>query len=80
MRAGAAATGCRPTVPPCRRAVERAGTVIGDNAFLAGLEPSIADFKAFQTARERCDLAFGQGRPRLNAWYGRVCRRPSAKY
>jgi glutathione S-transferase len=56
---------------------------IGDNAFLAGMEPTIADFTTFtifQTARERFELPFGNGHPRLNDWYGRFRARPSAEY
>lgn len=56
---------------------------IGDNAFLAGAEPTIADcttFTIFQSARERFDLPFGNDHPRLDAWYGRFRARPSAAY
>lgn len=56
---------------------------IGENAFLAGAEPTIADFTTFtifQTARERFDLPFGNYHPRLNAWYNRFRARPSALY
>jgi glutathione S-transferase len=56
---------------------------IGGNDFLAGDEPTIADctaFTIFQTARERFALPFGEGHPRLNAWYGRFRSRPSADY
>jgi len=56
---------------------------IGDNAFLAGAEPTIADFTVFpifQTARERFQLPFGDGHPRLDAWYKRFRGRPSADY
>lgn len=56
---------------------------IGDAAFLAGPQPTIADFTAFaifQTARERFDLPFGDDHPRLDAWYGRFRTRPSADY
>lgn len=56
---------------------------IGGNAFLAGDEPTIADFTTFpifQTARERFDLTFGEQHPRLDAWYGRFRFRPSADY
>ena len=56
---------------------------IGDNAFLAGAEPTIADFTTFtifQTARERLDLPFGNSHPRLDAWYDRFRARPSADY
>ena len=56
---------------------------IGENEFLAGAEPTIADFTAFpmfQTARERFDLRFGNDHPRLDAWYGRFRTRPSAEY
>ena len=56
---------------------------IGQNAFLAGAEPTIADcttFTIFQTARERFDLPFGNDHPRLDAWYRRFRARPSADY
>jgi glutathione S-transferase len=56
---------------------------IGENAFLAGAEPTIADFTTFtifQTARERFDLPFGNSHPRLDAWYDRFRARPSADY
>lgn len=56
---------------------------LADNAFLAGDEPTIADFTAFpifQTARERFDQPFGKQHTRLDAWYGRFRSRPSADY
>lgn len=56
---------------------------IGDNAFLAGDAPTIADFTTFaifQTARERFDLPLGAGHSRLDAWYARFRSRPSADY
>ena len=56
---------------------------IGENAFLAGATPTIADcttFTMFQTARERFDLPFGDAHPRLDAWYRRFRARPSAQY
>jgi len=56
---------------------------IGDNAFLAGAAPTIADFTTFtifQTARERFDLPFGNGHPRLDSWYARFRARRSADY
>lgn len=56
---------------------------IGEHAFLAGAEPTIADFTTFtifQTARERFDLPFGHDHPRLDAWYARFRARPSADY
>lgn len=56
---------------------------MGENAFLAGATPTIADcttFPMFQTARERFDLPFGNNHPRLNAWYERFRARPSAEY
>ncbi len=56
---------------------------IWENAFLAGAEPTIADFTTFtifQTARERFDLPFGNSHPRLDAWYDRFRARPSADY
>ena len=56
---------------------------IGENVFLAGNVPTIADFTAFpifQTARERFDLTFGEEHPRLDAWYRRFRSRPSANY
>lgn len=58
-------------------------TEIGANAFLAGDGPTIADFSVFaifQTARERFDLPFGSGHPRLDAWYKRFRARSSADY
>jgi glutathione S-transferase len=58
-------------------------TEIGDHAFLAGDQPTIADFTTFtifQTARERFDLPFGNDHPRLDAWYRRFRARPSADY
>lgn len=56
---------------------------IGNNDFLAGSLPTIADctaFTIFQTARERFDLPFGHQHARLDAWYDRFRRRPSAEY
>ncbi|WCS28548.1 glutathione S-transferase family protein (plasmid) [Methylobacterium sp. NMS14P] len=56
---------------------------IEENQFLAGDRPTVADctaFTIFQTARERFDLPFGQGHPRLDAWYKRFRARPSADY
>jgi glutathione S-transferase len=56
---------------------------IGDNEFLAGNSPTIADFTIFpifQTSRERFDLPFGDGHARLDAWYKRFRSRPSANY
>lgn len=56
---------------------------IGDNAFLTGDAPTIADFTTFaifQTARERFDQPLGTGHPRLDAWYDRFRARPSADY
>lgn len=58
-------------------------TEIGENAFLAGAEPTIADFTVFpifQTARERFDLPFANEHPRLDCWYKRFRSRPSADY
>ena len=58
-------------------------TEIGENAFLAGDDPTIADFTVFsifQTARERFDLTFGSDHQHLDAWYRRFRRRPSADY
>ena len=58
-------------------------TEIGENAFLAGDDPTIADFTVFsifQTARERFDLTFGSDHQRLDAWYKRFRLRPSADY
>lgn len=57
--------------------------VLGDNAFLAGNSPTVADFTAFaifQTARERFGQPMGSQHPRLDAWYGRFRARPSADY
>ena len=57
--------------------------MIGDQEFLAGDVPTIADFTAFaifQTARERFDRPLGGGHPRLDAWYKRFRARPSAEY
>jgi glutathione S-transferase len=56
---------------------------MGDHAFLAGSQPTIADFTAFpifQTARERFAQPFGKDHPRLDAWYARFRARPSADY
>jgi len=56
---------------------------IGNNQFLAGNEPTVADctvFPIFQTARERFDLPFGDDHPRLDDWYKRFRQRPSAEY
>lgn len=56
---------------------------VGDNEFLAGPAPTIADFTTFaifQTARERFDQPFGTGHPKLDAWYRRFRARPSANY
>lgn len=56
---------------------------IGQNPFLAGDTPTIADFTAFpifQTARERFGLPFGNDHPRLESWYQRFRSRPSADY
>jgi glutathione S-transferase len=58
-------------------------TAIGDQPFLAGDMPTIADctvFPVFQTARERFDLPFGDAHPRLDAWYRRFRARPSGDY
>ncbi len=58
-------------------------TAIGEQAFFAGDEPTIADFTVFpmfQTARERFDLPFGKDHQHLDAWYKRFRRRPSADY
>ena len=57
--------------------------MIGDNEFLAGERPSIADFTAFaifQTARERFDQPLGADHPSLDAWYKNFRKRPSADY
>jgi len=56
---------------------------IGNNAFLAGDTPTIADFTTFtifQTARERFGLPFGDEHSRLDAWYARFRARPSGEY
>lgn len=56
---------------------------IGDNAFLAGDRPTIADcttFAIFQTARERFDQPLGASHPSLDAWYRNFRVRPSAEY
>ena len=56
---------------------------IGENAFLTGDTPTIADFTTFaifQTARERFNQPMGAGHPRIDAWYGRFRARPSANY
>jgi glutathione S-transferase len=58
-------------------------TTIGDNEFLTGDTPTIADFTTFaifQTARERFNQSLGADRPRLDAWYGKFRARPSADY
>ncbi|MEQ5777979.1 glutathione S-transferase family protein [Thalassospira sp. NFXS8] len=56
---------------------------IGDNKFLTGNQPTIADFTVFaifQTARERFNLPFGTEHPRLDAWFTNFRKRPSADY
>ena len=56
---------------------------IGDQPFLAGEQPTIADFTSFaifQTARERFDKPLGADHPRLDGWYKRFRARPSADY
>ena len=56
---------------------------IGDQKFLAGDVPTIADFTTFaifQTARERFERPLGSDHPRLDAWYRRFRARPSAEY
>lgn len=56
---------------------------IGENEFLAGKTPTIADFTTFaifQTSRERFDQPLGSDHPRLDGWYARFRRRPSAEY
>jgi len=56
---------------------------IGDNEFLTGDKPTIADctaFSIFQTCRERFDQPFGSAHPRLDAWYKKFRQRPSAEY
>jgi glutathione S-transferase len=58
-------------------------TEIGENLFLAGDAPTVADctaFPIFQTARERFGLPLGAEHPRLDAWYRRFRARPSAEY
>ncbi|OZI26783.1 glutathione S-transferase [Bordetella genomosp. 9] len=56
---------------------------IGEQAFLAGAAPTIADctvFAILQTARERFELPFANRYERLNAWYDNFRQRPSADY
>ncbi|WP_346830845.1 glutathione S-transferase family protein [Pseudomonas abietaniphila] len=56
---------------------------IGENEFLAGDAPTIADctvFPIFQTARERFKLPYAEHYPRLNAWYENFRTRKSAQY
>lgn len=56
---------------------------VGDNEFLAGDRPTIADctvFPIFQTCRERFDQPFGSAHPRLDIWYKKFRQRPSAEY
>ncbi|WP_110642267.1 glutathione S-transferase N-terminal domain-containing protein [Salinicola sp. CPA57] len=56
---------------------------IGDNEFLAGDRPTVADctvFPIFQTCRERFELPFGSAHPRLDLWYKNFRQRPSAEY
>ena len=56
---------------------------IGDKPFLTGERPSIADctlFALFQTCRIRLNLPFGAEYSRLDAWYTRFAKRPSAAY
>lgn len=58
-------------------------SAIGENRFLAGDVPTIADctvFAIFQTARERFSLPYGFDHPRLHAWYKNFRLRPSAEY
>ena len=58
-------------------------STIGNDEFLAGAAPTIADFTTFaifQTARERFDMALGGDHPRLDAWYKNFRARPSADY
>lgn len=56
---------------------------IGENAFLTGNRPTIADctlFALFQSCRQRLKIDFATDRPRLSAWYDRFAQRPSAAY
>ena len=56
---------------------------VGENEFLAGDKPTIADFTAFaifQTARERFDQALGRDHPGLDRWYANFRKRASAAY
>ena len=56
---------------------------IGNSDFIAGDEPTIADFSAFaifQTARERFDHPLGASHPNLERWYSSFRKRPSADY
>ncbi|WP_409311091.1 glutathione S-transferase family protein [Pectobacterium sp. B1J-3] len=56
---------------------------IGENTFLAGNEPTIADFTTFaifQTVRERFLLPFATHHPHLDRWYSHFRQRPSADY
>ena len=56
---------------------------IGENEFLAGESPSVADittFTIFQTVRERFSLPFGTNHPRLDIWYANFRKRPSTNY
>lgn len=56
---------------------------LGENEFLAGDAPTIADFTTFaifQTSRERFDQPLGSGHPRLERWYKGFRARPSADY
>ena len=56
---------------------------IGESEFLAGDEPTIADFSAFaifQTARERFDRPLATEHARLDRWYKNFRKRPSAEF
>jgi glutathione S-transferase len=70
----------------CRYAVEILDALekkIGENHFLAGETPTVADFTTFpifQTLRERFNVPMGSEHPRLDTWYRRFRKRPSANY
>lgn len=56
---------------------------VGDQAFLAGDRPTIADcalFALFQSCRERLGLPYAREYARLDGWYNRFAARPSAAY
>jgi glutathione S-transferase len=56
---------------------------LGDNPFLAGERPTIADTTLFSFTpafKVRMNTTLTAGFPRLTAWYGRFEKRPSAAF